>query len=132
MLSLQAKSEGRTTAPHHRGYGNVRFVGGQYEPSSIHSYGAKRSNMAKVKSLEDLKVERTTVKRLFLRLTNHIMRTDMDISVEELEENFKRLTVGGSKGMEANEELEVTYNAADAKGALSDQQKTDIKKKEKE
>ncbi|MEQ2227573.1 hypothetical protein ILYODFUR_038983 [Ilyodon furcidens] len=37
--SLQAESEGRITAPHHRRYGNVQLVGGQNEPSFIHSYG---------------------------------------------------------------------------------------------
>ncbi|KAK5619591.1 hypothetical protein CRENBAI_011956, partial [Crenichthys baileyi] len=38
-LSLQAEAEGRTTAPHHRGYGTVQLVGGQKELSFIHSYG---------------------------------------------------------------------------------------------
>ncbi|MED6261485.1 hypothetical protein ATANTOWER_005801, partial [Ataeniobius toweri] len=37
--TLQAESEGRTRAPHHRGYGNVQLVGGQNEPSFTHSYG---------------------------------------------------------------------------------------------
>lgn len=47
------------------------------------------SSMAESKSLEELKIQRTTAKRLFSRLTNHIRRTHMDMSVEELQDSFE-------------------------------------------
>lgn len=62
----------------------------------------------------------------------------MEMSVEELQDNFKRLTAEGAKVMDANEELEAAYIAqgkgTEAEGApeLSDQQRADIEKTEKE
>lgn len=92
--------------------------------------------MAESKTLEDLKVERTTAKRLFSRLTNNIVRTHMEMSVEELQENFKKLTMEGSRVMEANEDMEAAYLAqcdtAEGAPGLSDLQKADIEKTEKE
>ncbi|XP_070408825.1 uncharacterized protein [Nothobranchius furzeri] len=91
--------------------------------------------MAESKSLEELKVERTTAKRLFSRLTNQITRTHMEMSVEELQDPFKKLTVEGSKVMAMNEELEAAYIAeCEGEGThkLSDQQRADLEKTEKE
>lgn len=85
------------------------------------------------KSLDDLKVERTTAKRLFSRLANSIMRTHTEMSAEELKENFKKLTLESSRVMEANEEIEAAYmaesNAVTAE-ELSDLLKADIGKTE--
>lgn len=63
------------------------------------------------KSLADLKVERTTAKRLFSRLANCIARTHNEMSIEELKDNFKKLTLDSSRVMEANEEVEAAYMA---------------------
>ncbi|XDV11267.1 hypothetical protein PO909_000246 [Leuciscus waleckii] len=112
-----------------------------YLPStrpSTCSSNSQKSNMTESKSLKELKMERVTVKRLFSRLTNHIMRTHMEMSVEELQGNFKRLTAEGSKVMDVNEEIEAAYIAqceeTDPEGApeLSDQQRADLEKTEKE
>ncbi|KAK7918659.1 hypothetical protein WMY93_009943 [Mugilogobius chulae] len=92
--------------------------------------------MAESKTLEELKVERTTAKRLFSRLTNNIVRTHMEMSMEELQENFKKLTIEGSRVMEANEDLKAAYleERDETEGApgLSDLQIADIEKTEKE
>ncbi|XP_014889418.1 uncharacterized protein LOC106948326 [Poecilia latipinna] len=91
--------------------------------------------MAELKSLDDLKAERTTVKRLFSRFANNIMRTYMEMSKEDLEENYKKLTLESSKVMEANEDVEAAYMAeckATAAEELSNLQKADIEKTEKE
>lgn len=91
--------------------------------------------MAESKSLDELKVERTTVKRLFSRLANSIMRTHTEMSMEELQENFKMLTLEGYRVMEANEEVEAAYKAernATTAEELSDLQRADIDKTEKE
>lgn len=90
--------------------------------------------MAELKSLDDLKSERTTVKSLFSRFAN-IMRTYMEISKEELEDNYKKLTLESSKVMEANEDVEAAYMAeciVTAAEELSDLQKADIEKTEKD
>lgn len=91
--------------------------------------------MAESKSLNELKIERTTVKRLFTRLANSITRTQTEMSMEELQENLKKLTLEDSRVMEANEDLEAAY-MADCKVAtaeeLSDLQRADIEKTEKE
>lgn len=86
--------------------------------------------MAESKSLEEVKVERTTVKRHFSRLANSITRTHMEMSMEELKENFKKITLEGSRVLEANEEVGAAY-MADAE-ELSDPQRADIEKSEKE
>lgn len=86
------------------------------------------------KSLDDLKVERTTAKRLFSRLANSITRTHTEMSIEELKENFKKLTLESSRVMEANEEMEAAYMAeSDAATAeeLGDLLKADLEKTEK-
>ncbi|KAJ8004259.1 hypothetical protein DPEC_G00156950 [Dallia pectoralis] len=94
--------------------------------------------MAESKSLQELKMERTIVKRLFSPLTNHIMRTHMEMSEEELQDNFRSITTEGYKVMDANEEIEVACIAqckeTDAEGTaeLSDQQRADLEKMEKE
>ncbi|CAI5671305.1 unnamed protein product [Oreochromis niloticus] len=91
--------------------------------------------MAESKSLEELKIVRTTAKRLFSRLTNHIRRTHMDMSVEELQDSFKRLTAEGSKVIDVNEELEAAYiTQCEAEGTpeLMGQQRADVEKTEKE
>lgn len=46
------------------------------------------------KSVEQLKVERTTVKRLFSCVVNSIMRTYRDMSEEELRDSFNKLSGG--------------------------------------
>ena len=94
---------------------------------------AKENKMAESKSLNVLKVERTTAKRLFSRLANSITRTHTEMSMEELKENFKKLTLESSRVMEANEETEVAYMAeSDAATAeeLSDLLRADIEKTE--
>lgn len=86
------------------------------------------------KSLDDLKVERTTAKRLFSRLANSITRTHTEMSIEELKENFKKLTLESSRVMEANEEMEAAYMAeSDAATAeeLGDLLRADLEKTEK-
>lgn len=91
--------------------------------------------MADSKSLDELKVERTTVKRLFSRLANSITRSHMEMSVEELQENFKKLTLEGSRVMEANEDVEAAYMAecnVTTAEELNDIQRADIQKTEKE
>lgn len=91
--------------------------------------------MAESKSLDELKGERTTVKRLFSRLANSITRTHVEMSMEELQENFKKLTLEGSRVMEANEDVEAAYMAeceAATAEELSDLQSADIEKTEKE
>ncbi|KAI3364096.1 hypothetical protein L3Q82_010928 [Scortum barcoo] len=96
---------------------------------------AEESKMAESKSLDELKVERTTVKRPFSRLANSITRIHFEMSVEELQENFKKLTLKGSRVMEANEDVEAAY-MAECKAAtaedLSDLQRADIEETEKE
>lgn len=47
-----------------------------------------------VKSVEQLKVERTTTKRLLARLVNSITRTYKDMSAKELRDSFNKLTTG--------------------------------------
>lgn len=87
------------------------------------------------KLLSDLKMERTTVKRLFSRLVNCIWRTHTEVTLEELQESFKKLTLESSKVMEANDEVEAAYMAeCDAATAeeLSDPLRADIEKTEKE
>ncbi|XP_058508118.1 uncharacterized protein LOC131474324 [Solea solea] len=85
------------------------------------------------KSLDDLKVERTTAKRLFSRLANSITRNHAEMSMEELKENFKKLTLESSRVMEANEEMEAAYIAeSDVTTAqeLSDPLKADLEQTE--
>lgn len=50
-------------------------------------------------SLNELNVERTTVQRHFSRLASSIMKTHTEMSVEELQQNFKKLTLESSKVM---------------------------------
>lgn len=83
-----------------------------------------------VKSGQQLKVERTTAKRLFSHLANSILRTE-----EELRDIFYRLTMEAEKVMEANDdveagliaELEAETNSAGVP-VLTKQQKADIVK----
>ena len=82
--------------------------------------------MAGKKSIDELKSERTTAKRSFSRLVNHITRSHLDMSSEELMEQFKKLTQESSQVLEINEELEEAYIAADKKGELNDDQRADI------
>ncbi|XP_061917836.1 uncharacterized protein LOC133659119 [Entelurus aequoreus] len=86
--------------------------------------------MADPKPTDELKVERATAKRQFSRLANNITRTYIEMSKEELQENFKKLMLESSRVFEANEEVEAAY-MADAE-ELSDPQKADIAKTEKE
>ena len=86
------------------------------------------------KSLDDLKVERTTAKRLFSRLANSITRTHTEMSIEELRENLKKLTLESSRVLEANKEVEVAYmTESDVATAeeLGDLLKADLEKTEK-
>lgn len=90
----------------------------------------KEERMAK--SLDELKAERTTAKRLFSRLANNIIRTYVEMSVEELMENFKKLTVESSRLMEANDEVEAAYMAESEAEELFSTQRADIERTEKE
>ncbi|KAI7792395.1 gag-pol fusion polyprotein [Triplophysa rosa] len=88
--------------------------------------------MADSKSLEQLKANRTTVKRQFSRLANNVVRMCTILSEEELRDSFKQLTTEANKVMEANDDVEAQYIAevkldADV-SVLSDQQKADIEK----
>ncbi|KAL4005116.1 hypothetical protein ACER0C_004829 [Sarotherodon galilaeus] len=59
----------------------------------------------------------------------------MDMSVEELQDSFKRLTAEGSKVIDVNEELEAAYiTQCEAEGTpeLMGQQRADVEKTEKE
>ncbi|XP_036006859.1 uncharacterized protein LOC118567017 [Fundulus heteroclitus] len=58
------------------------------------------------KSIEQLKVERTTAKRSFSRLVNSIKRNHMDMSEEELKDSFNKLGLDAEKVMTANDDLE--------------------------
>uniref|UniRef100_A0AAV2LJE2 Uncharacterized protein n=1 Tax=Knipowitschia caucasica TaxID=637954 RepID=A0AAV2LJE2_KNICA len=53
------------------------------------------------------------------------------MSADELKESFKKLTLQGSKVMEANEELQAAYNAEGAQ-ELAEEEKADIEKTEQE
>lgn len=59
----------------------------------------------------------------------------MEMSMEEIQENFKKLKLEGSRVMEANKEVEATF-VAECKAAtaeeLSDLQRAKIEKTEKE
>ncbi|XP_060783164.1 uncharacterized protein LOC132890373 [Neoarius graeffei] len=81
------------------------------------------------KSLEELKTERSTAKRLFSCLANCIARTHSEMTVEELKQNFNKLTAESSRLMEANEEIEAAYMAETA--AVEDlgaEKKADLEK----
>lgn len=88
-----------------------------------------------VKSVQQLKVERTTAKRLFSRLANSILRNHTDMTEGELRDSFCRLTMEAEKVMEANDdveaglitELEVETGSAGVP-ILTKQQKADIAK----
>uniref|UniRef100_A0AAV2K8V3 Uncharacterized protein n=2 Tax=Knipowitschia caucasica TaxID=637954 RepID=A0AAV2K8V3_KNICA len=87
--------------------------------------------MADHRPIEELRTDRKTAKRLFTRMVNHIRREFVDMSADELKESFKKLTLQGSKVMEANEELQAAYNAEGAQ-ELAEEEKADIEKTEQE
>lgn len=63
------------------------------------------------------------------------MKTHTEMSVEELQQNFKKLTLESSKVMQANDKVEGTYMAefeAATAAELSDLQRADIEKADKE
>lgn len=64
------------------------------------------ADQAAEKSVEQLKVERTTTKRSFSRLVNSITRMYKDMSEEELKDNLDKLTLDAGKVMTANDDLE--------------------------
>ncbi|CAI5644746.1 unnamed protein product [Oreochromis niloticus] len=128
-------SEDSTRAHHKDGEDSTWWPGGNRNLPFACPTNNQESSMAESKSLEELKIERTTAKRLFSRLTNHIVRTHMDMSVEELQDSFKRLTAEGSKVIDVNEELEAAYiTQCEAEGTpeLMGQQRADAEKTEKE
>ncbi|CAI5659844.1 unnamed protein product, partial [Oreochromis niloticus] len=128
-------SEDSTKAHHKDGEDSTWGPGGNHNLPFACPTNNQGSSMAESKSLEELKIQRTTAKRLFSRLTNHIRRTHMDMSVEELQDSFKRLTAEGSKVIDVNEELEATYiTQCEAEGTpeLMGQQRADVEKTEKE
>lgn len=89
--------------------------------------------MAETKSLEQLKAERTSAKRLFSRLANSVSRTHLDMCEEELKESFKNLSLQATKVMEANEDVEAALIAEaeldeEDEPALNPQQKADLEK----
>lgn len=91
------------------------------------------------KSVEQLKMERTTAKRSFSRLCNSIMRTYRDMSEEELKESFNQLTMEAGKVMVTNDDVEariiVELEAeldTDKAAVLTEQQKSDLEKFAKE
>lgn len=67
--------------------------------------------MAETKSLEQLKAERTSAKRLFSQLANSVSRTHRDMCDEELKESFKNLSLQATKVMEANEDMGAAFIA---------------------
>ncbi|XP_059209564.1 uncharacterized protein LOC131988465 [Centropristis striata] len=69
------------------------------------------ADQASGKSAEQLKVERTTAKRLFSRLANRIRRTYADMSEEELKESYSKLTAEAKKVIDANDDLEAAIIA---------------------
>lgn len=88
-----------------------------------------------VKSVQQLKVERTTAKRLYSRLANSILRNHTDMTEEELRDSFCRLIMEAEKVKEANDnveagliaELETETNSAGVP-VLTEQQKANIAK----
>ncbi|XP_032434156.1 uncharacterized protein LOC116729604 [Xiphophorus hellerii] len=87
------------------------------------------------KSVEQLKMERTTAKRLLTRLINNITRTHEDMTEEELKDNFNKLNIEAGKVMAANDDLEASLIAEvesklgeDGDAALTEQQKSDLEK----
>lgn len=52
------------------------------------------ADQAVMKSVEQLKAERTTAKRAFSRLVNSVTRGYTDMTEEELRSSFSRLTKG--------------------------------------
>lgn len=64
-----------------------------------------------MKSVEQLKVERTTVKGSFSRLVNSITRTYKDMTEEELRDAFSRLTIRAKRVMETNGDVEAGLTA---------------------
>jgi len=120
-------SEDSTKAHRKEGEDSTWGPGGNQLPAvHLSVQQPKKGNMAESKSLEELKLERTTVKRLFSRLTNHIKRTHMEMSVEELQDNFKGLTAEGAKVLDVNEEVEAAYIEQGRGTELSDQQRADL------
>ncbi|XP_058477623.1 uncharacterized protein LOC131448851 [Solea solea] len=92
------------------------------------------ANQEAGKSVEQLKLERTTAKRVFSRLVNSITRSHTDMSEEELRDNFNKLKALGENVMEANDELEAGF-IADLEAELetdevmlTEQEKADLAK----
>ncbi|KAK9521448.1 hypothetical protein VZT92_021253 [Zoarces viviparus] len=91
------------------------------------------ADQATGKSVEQLKVERTTAKRLFTRLVNSITRTHEDMSEEELRDSFNKLKIKAEKVMGANEDVKAGFIAEleaeldkDEYAVLTEQQKADL------
>ncbi|XP_038145790.1 uncharacterized protein LOC119786474 [Cyprinodon tularosa] len=91
--------------------------------------------MADSESLEQLKRNRTSAKRLFSRLANNIVRMHAIMSEEELKDSFKELIIESNKVMEANEDVEAQYlvdrdlqEDSEEDSKLNEQQRADIDK----
>ncbi|XP_035999462.1 uncharacterized protein LOC118564728 [Fundulus heteroclitus] len=91
------------------------------------------------KSVEELKMERTTAKRSLTRLINNITRMHEDMTEEELKDSFHKLNIEAGKVMAANDDLEASLIAEvesrlgeDDKAAVTEQQKSDLEKTAKE
>lgn len=69
------------------------------------------ADQAAEKLIEQLKVQRTTVKRSFSRLVNSISRTYKDMTEEELKTSLDKLTMEAEKVMAANEDVEASIIA---------------------
>lgn len=63
------------------------------------------------KSIERLKVQRTTAKRSFSHLANSISRTCKDMSEEEVKTSLDKLTREAEKVMAANDDVEASIIA---------------------
>ena len=91
--------------------------------------------MADLKSLEQLKANRTSAKRQFSRLANNIVRMHVIMPEEEVKDSFKKLIIEANKVMEANDDVKAQSLAdveldtdSDEVPGLNEQQKGNIGK----
>ena len=88
-----------------------------------------------LKTIEHLRMERTTTKRAFSRLANSLVRNHEDMAEEDLKEALSKLTMAAEKVLGVNEDLEAKLLAdieagleAGEEAMLSEQQKADLTK----
>lgn len=65
--------------------------------------------MAGLKSLQQLKANRTSAKRQFSQLANYIAPMHAIMPGEELRDSFRKLIIDAHKVIEANDDVEAQY-----------------------